>query len=111
MKVALLCRDLITATRVEGMLGPADSVHLVRDPGELPQARSIDLLLVNWGDREPSWAGQLSEWRIGAGANSPRVILFGPHADLPAHAAARAAGLGPMWARSRLFARLGDELH
>ena len=36
----------------------------------------------------------------------PRLILFGPHTDLEAHADARAAGLGPMWARSKLVAEL-----
>jgi hypothetical protein len=35
-----------------------------------------------------------------------RVILFGPRTDLEAHAAARAAGLGPMWARSKVIAGL-----
>jgi hypothetical protein len=34
------------------------------------------------------------------------VILFGPHGDLEAHAAARATGLGPMIARSKLVADL-----
>jgi hypothetical protein len=34
------------------------------------------------------------------------VVLFGPHTDLAAHAEARAAGLGPMLARSKLLADL-----
>jgi hypothetical protein len=33
-------------------------------------------------------------------------VLFGPHADLEAHDDARASGLGPMMARSKLFASL-----
>jgi hypothetical protein len=37
-----------------------------------------------------------------------RVILFGRHTDLEAHAAAREAGLGPMWARSKLVTELSD---
>ncbi len=36
----------------------------------------------------------------------PRLILYGPHTDLVAHAAASAAGLGPMLARSKLVASL-----
>jgi hypothetical protein len=38
------------------------------------------------------------------------VILFGPHVDLDAHAAARDAGLGPMMARSKLLSSLGELL-
>ena len=38
--------------------------------------------------------------------DAARVILFGRHTDLEAHADARAAGLGPMWARSKLVAEL-----
>jgi hypothetical protein len=112
VRVVLLCRDLITASRVEGILGRTDAqFHQIRDPAELPGADSVGLLLVNWDDREQSWGRELGEWRRAARSSAPRVILFGPHADLPAHAEARAAGMGPMWARSRLFARLPDELH
>ncbi len=35
-----------------------------------------------------------------------RVILFGQHTDLADHADARATGLGPIWARSKLLASL-----
>ena len=38
------------------------------------------------------------------------IILFGPHTDLDAHAAAREAGLGPMRARSALVAGLPDDV-
>jgi hypothetical protein len=37
-------------------------------------------------------------------------VLFGPHTDLDAHAAARDAGLGPMRARSAFFGALPELL-
>ena len=93
------------------MLGRTDAqLHQIRDPAQLPEADSVGLLLVNWDDREGTWGRELGEWRRAAGSSAPRIILFGPHADLQAHGEARAAGLGPMWARSRLFTRLADEL-
>jgi hypothetical protein len=62
---------------------------------------------VNWADRLPSWADDLRSWSAEARpTGAPRVILFGPHADLEAHSDARAAGLGPMLARSKLVAAL-----
>ena len=52
-----------------------------------------------------------SFWSTGPSGLAPaRVVLFGPHTDLAAHGAAREAGLGPMWARSKLVAELPDLL-
>jgi hypothetical protein len=56
-------------------------------------------VLVDWSSRRAGWADALS-------ASGARVILFGRHTDLEAHADARAAGLGPMWARSKLVTEL-----
>ena len=108
MKVVLLGRDLITASRIaESLARAASELRRVEDPAELPPAESVDLLLVDWDDRRPEWGSRLTAWRTGApDFAGPRVIVFGPHADLAAHADARAAGLGPMWARSKLFAEL-----
>jgi hypothetical protein len=113
VRVILLGRDLITASRIAETLARADGeLRRVEDPAELPSPASVDLLLVDWGDRRPEWGANLAEWRTGAPQSAgPRVILFGPHADLAAHADARAAGLGPMWARSRLFAKLSNAVN
>jgi len=73
-------------------------------PGDIPLTPPPDLVLVDWSDRSPAWADALRAWR--AAVPAARVILFGPHTDLEAHAAAREAGLGPMWARSKLVAEL-----
>jgi hypothetical protein len=71
----------------------------------------VRILLVDWGSRDPAWAATLQGWRDAAPADErPDIILFGPHTDLAAHAAAREAGLGPMRARSALFATLPDLL-
>ena len=61
----------------------------------LPPVEAVDLLVVDWGARQHGWDVVITDWRIAAdavGAAQPRVILFGPHTDLVAHADARAAG-------------------
>jgi hypothetical protein len=77
-------------------------------PDQLPPAAGVRLLLVDWGSRDPSWAEAIRRWRddaAGPVANTT-IVVFGPHTDLEAHAAAREAGIGPMKARSALFAAL-----
>ena len=108
MTVVLLGRDLIIASRVfEAGLRAGAAVTRIDDPGALPPATSVRLLLVDWGDRLPDWGVRLVEWCAGAPESArPRLLLFGPHTDLAAHAEARAAGLGPMLARSKLVAQL-----
>ena len=76
----------------------------VDSPADLPPPDQLDLVLVDWGDRSPDWGDRLAAW--GASPASPPLILFGPHADLAAHADAKRHGLGPMWARSKLVADL-----
>jgi hypothetical protein len=101
VRLATLASDLIVVSRIEGMAAQAGAAALwARRPEDLPSPTQLDLLLVDWADRTDAWAGQLNAWRSG---ERPRIVLFGPHTDLVAHAAARAARLGPMWARSRLF--------
>jgi DNA-binding NarL/FixJ family response regulator len=74
------------------------------DPAWVPVEPPPDLVLVDWASRADSWAATLRALRDAA--PHARMILFGPHVDLAAHAAAREAGLGPMWARSRLLSTL-----
>jgi len=106
--VVLLARDLMIASRVEVAAAHAGVPILrVGDPADLPPALDVRLLLVDWGDRGPDWGDRITAWRAGAPALAqPRVVVFGPHVDLEAHAAARASGLGPMWARSKLMTDL-----
>jgi hypothetical protein len=105
---ALVSRELLFASRITEAFERAGSpLKRVDKPADLPAAQSVRLALVDWGDREADWGGQLVAWRVTtAEATPPRIVLFGPHTDLAAHAAARAAGLGPMWARSKLLAEL-----
>jgi len=94
--------DLILFSRIDDAVGAAGgSLQRVDEPVGLPPSTSVDLVLIDWSARRESWGRDLSDWRATAAA--PRVILFGQHSDLEAHSAARAAGLGPMWARSRLL--------
>ena len=108
MRVVALSRDLIIASRILGQASAAGhDAELVGDPSGLPPPTAVDLLFVNWADRAPTWGDRLTAWMAGAPAGSaPRVIVYGPHTDLDAHAQAKAAGLGPMWARSRLVSAL-----
>ena len=108
MTVVLLARDLMIASRVEVAAEHAGVTLLrVGDPQDLPPAVDINLLLVDWSDRGEDWGRRIAKWCVDAPASTrPRVILFGPHTDLAAHAAARVAGLGPMWARSKLIVEL-----
>ena len=108
MTVALLGRDLIIASRISAA---AERVEVpftrVGDPADLPAPARVRLLLVDWGDRAPDWGERISAWCAQAPESArPRILLFGPHVDLEAHAAARSAGLGPMLARSKLIADL-----
>lgn len=100
-------RDLITASRIEEIALRAGWVfRRVDDPEDLPATRAADLVLVDWGARAPSWGPAIHAWRATIPGATAAPILFGPHTDLEAHASARAAGLGPMRARSALFAAL-----
>lgn len=104
MPIALLASDLMMASRVHAAADAA-GLRLLRagSPDELPSPSDVQLLIVDWSDRTDGWAEAISAWR---GSAATRIVLYGRHTDLAAHAAARAAGLGPMWARSRLVREL-----
>jgi hypothetical protein len=104
VSVVFLGRDLIFASRVAAAAERHETdFRRVDTPAELPPPSGVWLLLVDWAERQPEWAEAIGAW---AGQGGPRVIVFGPHTDLEAHAAARDAGIGPMWARSKLFTSL-----
>lgn len=104
MRVAAVMSDLMLYSRIESAATAAGAALSRLDtPTQLPSADAIDLVLVDWSARRADWAGTLSDWRD---QSDTRIVLFGQHTDLEAHAAARAAGLGPMWARSKLIGQL-----
>jgi len=106
--VAVVARDLMIAARITDA-GARAGVDVQRfdDPDQLPPAVDVSLVLVAWDERRPDWWRRLLTWCADAPqSRSPRIVLFGPHTDLTAHAEARASGLGPMWARSKLLAEL-----
>ena len=87
------------------------SVVRVDAPDQLPPSRDVELLVVDWGERQPDWGAAIGAWRDGAEeGRRPRIVLFGPHTDLASHRAARDTGLGPMRARSAFFVGLPDLL-
>ena len=98
MKVAAVVSDLMLFSRIESAARVVGAeLTRVDAPTDLPA--DADLVLVDWSDRQADWTDALR-------AQPGRVIVFGPHTDLDAHTAARNAGLGPMWARSRLLGEL-----
>ena len=100
MRVAAVMSDLMLYSRIDAAATDAGaSLMRVDSPADLPA--DLDLVLVDWSSRAPDWADALR-----GRTTRSRVILFGRHTDLEAHAAARAAGLGPMWARSKLINEL-----
>ncbi len=106
--VAIVARDQIIATRIaEAARAAGHEVTRVDDPGSLPPPASVSTAFIDWGARDEWWADQLRVWLAAAPPNAgTRLVLFGPHTDLAAHRAARAASLGPMIARSKLVADL-----
>ena len=108
MTVAVVARDLMIASRIADA-GARAGVEVQRydAPDQMPPAAELTLVLVAWDERRPDWGELLVRWCADAPQSTPpRVVLFGPHTDLAAHAEARAAGLGPMWARSKLLAEI-----
>jgi hypothetical protein len=108
VKVAVVARDLMIASRIADA-GARAGVEVRRfdDPGQLTSDAELTLVLVAWDERRPDWGERLVTWCAAARqSGQPRVVLFGPHTDLAAHAEARATGLGPMWARSKLLSAL-----
>ena len=112
MKVAAVVSDLMLFSRIEAA-ARVSGASLVRVDEPSAVSQDAELVLVDWSARDASWPDPLRAMRD----SGARVIVFGPHTDLDAHAAAREAGLGPMWARSKLTAALAalvaesDETH
>ncbi len=112
MRAVLVGRDLILFSRIyEAASAAGAQITRVDDIDQLPSAEEVDLALVDWSERGEHWGPLLRAWSEHVGAERrPRIVLFGPHVDLDAHAAARDSGLGPMLARSKLVSRLGELL-
>ena len=110
MRVHAIVRDLMFAARIVDAAQRAGAeLRRVAEPADLPPPSGTDLVLVDWTDRGADWAAALRAWRDSARAGAarpPRLVLFGSHADLPAHREAREAGIGPVMARSQFVSLL-----
>jgi nucleoside-diphosphate-sugar epimerase len=107
--VAIVARDLIIATRIaEAAAAAGHDVVRVDSPDNLPPAERVSVAFVSWDEREPDWGHELASWATSPGSNGPRLVVFGPHTDLVAHAEARSAGIGTVMARSKLVASLSE---
>jgi GNAT superfamily N-acetyltransferase len=106
VNVLVISRDLLLASRILDLARRnGHQAQLADGPEAIDDVARFDLAFVNWADRSDGWGAQLASWKRHDPAR-PRLIVFGPHGDLEAHAAARAAGVGPMLARSNLVQRL-----
>ena len=66
-------------------------------------------MIVDWNERRPDWGERLRRWRESAEErHAPRLVLFGSHVDLDAHADAKLHGIGPVMARSRFVDALAS---
>lgn len=101
-------RDLLLGSRIFEAASRANADFIRVDaPADLPPADQLDLVLVDWGDRSPDWGEQLAAWcALAPPSWRGRLILFGPHTDVEAHASAKHHRLGPMLARSKLVRSL-----
>jgi hypothetical protein len=106
--VVIVSPDLLISTRIADAATRAGlDARRVDGPDDLPSPAAVRLAFVDWAARDDCWGARLAAWCASAPeTNPPRLVLFGPHTDLAAHAAARAAGLGPMMARSALISDL-----
>lgn len=95
--------DLLLYSRIDAAAASAGAALERVDTPDALSDPDLDLVLVDWSARRDGWTDALTRLR---GDGRARIILFGQHTDLAAHADARAAGLGPMWARSRLVKSL-----
>lgn len=103
MRVAAVIGDLMLYSRIESAARIAGAkLSRIDSPTDIPP--DAELVLIDWSARESGWATEIAAWR--GRSQDARVILIGPHTDLEAHAAARDAGLGPMWARSKVVFEL-----
>lgn len=100
--VVAVMDDLMFLSRIDAAAASAGAAfRRVSSPANIGAA---DLVLVDWSDRLATCAAELAAWRSAHPA--ARVICFGRHTDLESHHAAKVAGLGPMWARSKLLGEL-----
>ena len=108
MTVALVGRDLLFGSRIADLVARSGRPFIrVDGPEDLPDPEALAVVLVDMSDRGRDWEDRLRAWyAASADIAAPRVILFGSHKDLAAHAAARTLGHGPMWGRSRILADL-----
>jgi hypothetical protein len=108
VRVAAVVRDLMFGSRILEAAARAGAEFIrVNSPADLPAPDRLDLVLVDWGDRSPEWGEGLAAWsRRAPTSKRPRLVLFGPHTDLEAHAEAKRQGLEPMLARSTLVRSL-----
>lgn len=105
--VVAVGRDLIAGTRITDAARAAGYAATRADQvSNLPAPSEVAVAVIDWSERDESWGAWLRSWQD-AGDPRPRLVLFGPHTDLVAHAEARRHGLGPVMARSRLFTSLG----
>ena len=111
MKVIVVSRDLMFASRIAAIAAEAGIPdERVDDPAAVTAA-APDLVVLEWDDRAPHWAATVAGWTTAPdGADGPRVIAAVSHRDVAGIREAREAGIGQVVARSGLAAILRSSL-
>ena len=108
MKVIVVSRDLIFASRIAAIAAEAGvQDERVDEPGAV-LATNRDVVILEWDDRGPQWAGALAAWTATPDDRQagPRVIAAVSHRDPAGIREAKAAGVRHVVARSGLAALL-----
>ncbi len=108
MTTYVLVRDVLFATRIaDAAVRHGNGVRRIDDPDQLPVPAEVGLLIIDWGDRERSWADQISAWKARAsGESPPRLLLVGSSTDREGQRQARVHDLGPVTERSSFVSQL-----
>jgi DNA-binding response OmpR family regulator len=109
-RVVALVDDLMFASRIAGTLGAqgydvviAGTVDAVQHAARV---RMADGILVSFASPLLDWRGAIQAFRTDTTLRDVPLLAFGPHVDMEARAAAKAAGADRVVTNGAFFARM-----